>query len=256
MRSVSPSGRVFQSRRPAPKPPGRRPETALEKDKVTDYTDVEAIDESGKTENESNEKQVTESAENKDVPESASLEEIGKDKSEEDSIESLNNKNKIVNEVSVEASKLSSVHQPEDEIQIKSLETEVKTDNGGQGEAQQQTIKESEENVQVNDSKQEDDTKKADNSDIKAQALKVLMEARQKAGASTALPRDRLTGSQATNDTADGSKRSTSCSPKVAKKESLGDKDGSKKPSIGPKPPKPPPPSSLREKLKVCNSAS
>jgi len=270
VRSVSPSGRVFQSRRPAPKPPGQQPGIALEKDKVTDNTDGETANKPIKKETDFNQKLEKQSDENKDKVEN----EIEPTKTENDSNEKLEkqsdqNKNEIENklklasnleeiagesisvenkidkEVSDNGFKVSVVDQDSKQSQEEtkkeeSNETETKTDEGKKlDENEQENSKKSAENTQENDSTNEE-TKVVDYCDIKTQALKVLMEARKKAGASAALPRDRLAMSTlpTTADTADGSEGSASSSPKVAKKE---------------KPPKPPPPStSLREKLKVC----
>lgn len=249
IRSVSPSGRTFQSRRPAPKPPGKRPEDAQQDEKSGEKKEnvkTETIQEKEKSEKADERGESEKTQEKRTISDKVD----GGDalvKTEDKIEENMGNKLKGSKEEISET-------QPKHEIEIKEsgktdeIET-VKSENEKTNENYIENEMKSSEKTDIKDNDQNKDS----NADIKVLARQVLMEARKKAGASSSLPRDRVVVSptQSTTDLTDGTEGSSTESPQISDKEQQDDKDGSRRSSFGTKPVKPPKPSSLREKLKV-----
>lgn len=275
-RSVSPSGRTFQSRRPAPRPPGRNTPQEDQKsvtqemnlgnknDLVVSEMEYKK-DENGLNVDEgigTDEVDTENSA--RDESNDSKTEEFEKhsDKIIYDNIDAQLKSSNDMNKVDVTENDKSSCHEGDDVIDV----NKIKIMNGSEGESNTVNIKNNElkETIEkIEESKAEDmdakytiekteeskaeevDTKENKNAEIKALARQVLMEARKKAGASDSLPRDRV-GISPTQSTTDLTTESSD-------KESLkGDSENViRSASFGQKPAKPPKPSSIREKMKV-----
>ncbi|KAK3737052.1 hypothetical protein QZH41_016675, partial [Actinostola sp. cb2023] len=155
-----------------------------------------------------------------------------------------------INESTVSPSNTEEVKKQDNEAKDDATDIKVLAHHSNQPDINGSTVSPS----TTEEEKKQDNEAKDDSPDIKVLARQVLMEARKKAGASSALPRDRvadtsLSPPKASAESSDVEEGSAPGSPKVSVRQKV--EVESRRTSVGKKPAISPKPSALREKLKA-----